>query len=43
MEKMQQKLKLSWVDKKKRVRLEPRVLVEKPELSNHVVMRIDLN
>lgn len=34
-----QKLELTWVGKEKRARLEPRVLVEKPELSHHAATR----
>lgn len=34
-----QKLELTWIGKEKRERVEPRVLVEKPELSHHAAMR----
>lgn len=34
-----QKLELTWIGKEKRARLEPRVLVEKPELSHHAATR----
>jgi adenine-specific DNA-methyltransferase len=39
MEKKKQKLELTWIGKEKRARLEPRVLVEKPELSHHAATR----
>ena len=39
MEKKLQKLELTWIGKEKRARLEPRVLVEKPELSHHAATR----
>ena len=38
-EKKNQKLELTWIGKDKRPRLEPRVLVEKPELSHHAATR----
>ena len=39
MEKKKQKLELTWIGKEKRPRLEPRVLVEKSELSHHAATR----
>ena len=39
MDKKLQKLELTWIGKEKRERVEPRVLVEKPELSHHAAMR----
>ena len=39
MSKQLQKLELTWIGKEKRPRLEPRVLVENPELSHHAAER----
>jgi adenine-specific DNA-methyltransferase len=35
-----QKLELTWVGKENRPRLEPRILLEEPEMSDHAAHRI---
>ena len=37
---MKQKLELTWIGKKKRPRLEPRILLEDPEKSYHAKHRV---
>jgi len=43
MTKRKQKLELTWIGKENRPRLEPRVLVEDPELSYHARERVTEN